>query len=40
MKKVQQKHPYFVEAIVILPDHLHAIWTLPTGDDDYATRWI
>lgn len=40
MKKVQQKHPYFVEAIVILPDHLHAIWTLPIGDDDYATRWM
>ena len=23
----------------MLPDHLHAIWTLPEGDDDYATRW-
>jgi putative transposase len=22
-----------------LPDHLHAVWTLPPGDDDYAGRW-
>ena len=40
MKKTQQKHPYFVEAIVILPDHLHAVWTLPPEDNDYATRWM
>lgn len=26
-------------AIVLLPDHLHAIWTLPPGDSDYSTRW-
>jgi putative transposase len=24
---------------VVLPDHLHAIWTLPSGDADFATRW-
>jgi putative transposase len=24
---------------VLLPDHLHCIWTLPTGDDDFSTRW-
>jgi putative transposase len=24
---------------VTLPDHLHAIWTLPDGDADFATRW-
>jgi REP element-mobilizing transposase RayT len=24
---------------VILPDHVHCIWTLPEGDDDLATRW-
>jgi len=32
-------HPFTTEAIVILPDHLHAIWTLPEGDRDFATRW-
>ena len=31
--------PFATEAIVILPDHIHAIWTLPPGDADYATRW-
>jgi len=23
----------------VLPDHLHAVWTLPPGDDDFSTRW-
>jgi len=36
---VQVRHPFTVEATVILPDHLHAIWTLPEGDADFATRW-
>jgi putative transposase len=31
--------PFEVEAICVLPDHLHAIWTLPHGDDDYSARW-
>ena len=26
-------------ASVLLPDHLHCVWTLPRGDDDYSTRW-
>jgi putative transposase len=26
-------------AIVVLPDHLHAVWTLPEGDSDFPTRW-
>ncbi|MDA0835068.1 MAG: transposase [Planctomycetota bacterium] len=26
-------------AIVLLPDHLHAIWSLPRGDADFSTRW-
>jgi putative transposase len=32
-------HPFTIEAIVVLPDHLHAIWALPEGDNDFATRW-
>ena len=28
-----------IEAIVILPEHLHAIWTLPPGDSDFSGRW-
>ena len=36
---VMQKHPFKIDAIVILPDHLHCIWTLPEGDADFSTRW-
>jgi len=32
-------HPVVIEAIVVLPDHLHCLWQLPTGDDDFPTRW-
>jgi putative transposase len=28
-----------INAIVLLPDHLHTIWTLPPGDVDYSGRW-
>jgi len=31
--------PFNTVAICILPDHLHAIWSLPTDDADFATRW-
>jgi putative transposase len=33
------RHPFHIEAIVVLPEHLHTIWTLPPGDLDYAMRW-
>ena len=35
----QQRHPWQIDAIVILPDHLHAICSLPAGDANYALRW-
>jgi putative transposase len=35
----QQHHPFETIAICVLPDHLHAIWTLPDGDSDFSTRW-
>jgi putative transposase len=35
----QQRYPFETVAICILPDHLHAVWTLPWGDDEYSTRW-
>ena len=38
-REVTQAHPFTMEAVVILPDHLHCIWTLPAGDDDFSTRW-
>ena len=36
---IQAKRPFEIPAFVLLPDHLHTIWTLPPGDDDYPTRW-
>ena len=33
------RHPFEIEAIVVLPEHLHTIWVLPPNDADYATRW-
>jgi putative transposase len=38
-KSVCRRHPFDIEAIVVLPDHLHAIWTLPEADPDFALRW-
>ena len=35
----KQRLPFTVEAVVVLPDHLHALWTLPPGDSDYTLRW-
>ena len=31
--------PFTLEAMVLLPDHLHAVWTLPAGDADFSKRW-
>ena len=38
-REIRQRHPFTIDATVILPDHLHAVWTLPEGDADFATRW-
>ena len=34
-----RRYPFTIDAFVVLPDHLHAIWTLPPGDCDFSTRW-
>ncbi|MCH8505547.1 MAG: transposase [Ectothiorhodospiraceae bacterium] len=39
MRQTMRRRPFVIDAIVVLPDHLHAIWTLPEGDADYSTRW-
>jgi putative transposase len=36
---VKARHPFAIDAMVVLPEHLHTIWTLPPDDADYATRW-
>jgi putative transposase len=33
------EHPIRCDAMVILPDHIHAVWTLPEGDADFSRRW-
>ena len=38
-RKVRKAHTFEIEAIVILPDHLHCVWTLPAGDDAFSLRW-
>ena len=37
--RVRETRPFTIDAWVLLPDHLHCIWTLPPGDADYSTRW-
>ncbi len=39
MREERAIAPFTTVAIVLLPDHLHAMWTLPPGDDDYPGRW-
>jgi putative transposase len=38
-RRTQEDHPFKIDAIVIMPDHLHCIWSLPEGDDNYPMRW-
>jgi putative transposase len=39
LRQTRRHHPFTIDAMVVLPDHLHAVWTLPDGDPDFATRW-
>jgi REP-associated tyrosine transposase len=39
IRHCRQQLPFRVDALVMLPDHIHAIWTLPIVDCDYSKRW-
>ena len=39
LRECRTRWPLTTDAIVLLPDHLHAMWTLPPGDVEYSTRW-
>lgn len=39
VRRVRARVPFRIEAWVVLPDHLHCIWTLPAGDSDFPGRW-
>ena len=34
------RYPFDIDAIVILPDHLHTLWRLPENDADFSKRWM
>ena len=36
---IKRKRAFHMDAVVVMPDHLHCIWTLPPGDADFSTRW-
>jgi putative transposase len=39
VQKTRAQLPFHIDAWVILPEHMHCVWTLPDGDADYSTRW-
>jgi putative transposase len=38
-RAVRAERPFTIDAVVVLPDHLHCVWTLPPEDADFSTRW-
>lgn len=38
-RQTRRDHPFFLDAIVVLPDHLHCLWRLSPDDDDFPLRW-
>ena len=39
IRETQTTHPFTIDGWVLLPDHLHCIWTLPVDDADFGIRW-
>ena len=39
IRHVKRQRPFAMDAIIVLPDHLHTIWRLPENDADYSGRW-
>lgn len=38
-RRTRRDHPFAMPAIVVLPDHLHCLWRLPSGDGNFPLRW-
>ncbi|HEV7283189.1 MAG TPA: transposase [Pirellulaceae bacterium] len=38
-REARRVSPFTVDAVVVLPDHVHTLWTLPPGDPDFSSRW-
>src|SRR5258707_8109632 len=39
VRQVRARVPFYIDAWVILPDHMHCLWTLPESDADFSGRW-
>lgn len=39
VRQTRSDRPFHIDAFVVLPDHLHCVWTLPAGDSDSSVRW-
>jgi putative transposase len=39
VRETRRRLPFEIDAMVVLPDHIHAVWTLPDGDCDFPCRW-
>jgi putative transposase len=39
VRDVRMRAPFHIDAWVVLPDHLHCLWTLPENDSDFSSRW-
>jgi putative transposase len=39
VRETKHRFPFEIDAMVILPDHIHAVWTLPEGDAFFSVRW-
>lgn len=39
VRATKARHPFHIDAWVVLPEHMHCLWTLPPDDADFALRW-
>src|SRR5690606_4304683 len=39
VRATKARHPFHIDAWVVLPEHMHCVWTLPEGGADFALRW-
>jgi putative transposase len=39
IRETKTVFPFTIDGWVLLPDHLHCIWTLPPDDAAFSKRW-
>ena len=40
VRQVRKQRPFQIDSWVVLPDHLHCVWTLPSDDSDFSLRFF